>query len=387
MPTTTLATITASIDAVAARTDSAGTPVSPDWKAEERRIGNMILSEGVITPNAGFKVVAGAGGTMNVVVGSGSAEVDIACVEGIDPGQGNYLVRLDDVTKTITLAAALVGDSRVDEIYLVVRDNAYDSASRTLPYLAVRQGDAGGAAPGPDAGWKSYLKLASISIPAAAPDILACTITDNRVYSGIAMQFGGLVPTGALTQYAGVSAPEGYLLCDGTAVSRTTYARLFAIIGTTYGVGDGSTTFGLPDLRQRFPLGKAASGTGSVLGSTGGAIDHTHTGPSHTHTGPSHTHSVNVASTTTSSDGSHSHTTNAPIGDFQTLYQTIASADISDVEDHTHTTNSTGAHTHTVDPASVTSGSGGTGNTGASGTGATGSANPPYLVLNYIIKT
>ena len=52
---------------------------------------------------------------------------------------------------------------------------------------------------------------------------------------------------------------------------------MFAILGTTYGVGDGSTTFNLPNLQQRFPLGKAASGTGSTLGGTGGAIDHLHT--------------------------------------------------------------------------------------------------------------
>lgn len=70
--------------------------------------------------------------------------------------------------------------------------------------------------------------------------------------------------------------PSGFLLCNGSAISRTTYVKLFDIIGTTFGVGDGSTTFNLPDFRQRFPLGKAASGTGSALGGTGGAIDHTH---------------------------------------------------------------------------------------------------------------
>src|SRR5690606_38844077 len=97
--------------------------------------------------------------------------------------------------------------------------------------------------------------------------------------------------------FAGAVAPGGYLLADGTAVSRTTFARLFAAIGTTFGAGDGATTFNLPDMRQRFPLGKAASGTGNVLGQTGGAIDHTHAGPSHTHTNPN-----------TGSAGAHTHT-------------------------------------------------------------------------------
>jgi microcystin-dependent protein len=59
-------------------------------------------------------------------------------------------------------------------------------------------------------------------------------------------------------------------------VSRSTYAALFAAIGIAYGAGNGTTTFNLPDLRQRFPLGKAASGTGATLGGTGGAIDHIH---------------------------------------------------------------------------------------------------------------
>lgn len=88
-----------------------------------------------------------------------------------------------------------------------------------------------------------------------------------------------LVPPGVISAYGGTSAPSGYLLCDGTAVSRITYAALFAVLGTTYGAGDGSTTFNVPDLRQRFPLGKSAAGTGATLGGTGGAIDHAHGSP------------------------------------------------------------------------------------------------------------
>lgn len=89
-----------------------------------------------------------------------------------------------------------------------------------------------------------------------------------------------IVPSGALLPYGGAASPSAdWLLCDGSAVSRTTYAVLFAIIGTAYGAGDGSTTFNLPDLRQRFPMGKAITGTGNVLGVTGGTIDHIHNSP------------------------------------------------------------------------------------------------------------
>lgn len=120
-------------------------------------------------------------------------------------------------------------------------------------------------------------------------------------------------PTGVILNYGGTSAPSGYFLCDGSAVSRTTYSALFAVIGTTFGSGDGSTTFNIPDTRQRFVLNKANAGTGSALGATGGAIDHVHTvDPPNTTTGapsgnvaatilagsaasPTHTHDVNIA--------------------------------------------------------------------------------------------
>lgn len=68
--------------------------------------------------------------------------------------------------------------------------------------------------------------------------------------------------TGQLVESAGTTVPAGFLACDGSAVSRTTYSALFSFIGTTWGVGDGSTTFNVPDLRGRATIG---SGTGSGL--------------------------------------------------------------------------------------------------------------------------
>jgi microcystin-dependent protein len=68
------------------------------------------------------------------------------------------------------------------------------------------------------------------------------------------------IVTGSLIAFAGATAPQGYVLCDGRAVSRTTYAALFMTIGTTYGTGDGSTTFNVPDLRGRAVFGADAMG-------------------------------------------------------------------------------------------------------------------------------
>jgi len=109
--------------------------------------------------------------------------------------------------------------------------------------------------------------------------------------------------TGTVLPFAGAASPTGWLLCYGQAVSRVTYAALFAVIGTTYGAGDGSTTFNVPDLRGRVAAGMdnmggtaanrlTNSGTGNpgvngaTLGATGGADRHTLGAaemPSHTH--------------------------------------------------------------------------------------------------------
>lgn len=68
-----------------------------------------------------------------------------------------------------------------------------------------------------------------------------------------------VMPVGCVIPFAGAAAPTGWLLCQGQAVSRTTYAQLFSVIGTTYGSGDGSTTFNLPDMRGRVAVGSDAN--------------------------------------------------------------------------------------------------------------------------------
>lgn len=122
------------------------------------------------------------------------------------------------------------------------------------------------------------------------------------------------MPSGSVISYAGSSAPTGWLLCFGQTVSRSTYAALFAAIGTTYGAGDGLTTFALPDLRGRAVAGKDDMGgtsanrltglsggvDGDVLGAAGGLETHTLT----TAQMPLHGHPVRISPTTQSSASS-----------------------------------------------------------------------------------
>ena len=118
--------------------------------------------------------------------------------------------------------------------------------------------------------------------------VSSTTTVDNLSADLLDGQHGTFyAPTGMITQFAGATAPNGWLICDGTAVSRTTYSALFAVIGTSYGAGNGSTTFGVPDLRGRVPVGKN-SGTFGTLGNTGGTETHTLT----TTEMPSHQHSI-----------------------------------------------------------------------------------------------
>lgn len=101
-------------------------------------------------------------------------------------------------------------------------------------------------------------------------DVNTGEIEQIRSIGNVLLQTTIIQPAGIIQMYAGSTAPTNWLLCDGTAVSRTTYSSLFSAIGTNYGVGNGSTTFNLPNLTNRMAMGKGA-GSFATLGSTGGA--------------------------------------------------------------------------------------------------------------------
>jgi microcystin-dependent protein len=129
-------------------------------------------------------------------------------------------------------------------------------------------------------------------------EIRVDTIT-NSAGTGAPSFTGGLVP-GMVAAFARTTAPTGWLACDGSAVSRTTYAALFAAISTTYGVGDGSTTFNLPDCRGVFMRGAGSQTISGIVhtGTQGTTQNDQVQGHYHSVSDPGHTHNLQFASAT-----------------------------------------------------------------------------------------
>ena len=186
----------------------------------------------------------------------------------------------------------------------------------------------------------------------AAPTAAAGTNTTQIATTAFVAQ--NAVLSGALLMWPTASAPTGYLLCDGTAVSRTTYAALFAVIGTTFGAGDTTTTFNLPDYRGRMPIGVSGS---YALAATGGAATTTLSTPNL----PSHTHSI--------TDPGHSHGVLTYRGGGP---ENWISGSYSASPVNTYTTNSA--------VTGITA-------TDATGSGTAATTISPYLAINFIIKT
>jgi microcystin-dependent protein len=182
-----------------------------------------------------------------------------------------------------------------------------------------------------------------------APTAAAGTNTTQIATTAFVTQ--NAVLTGVLLMWPTSTAPTGYLNCAGAAVSRTTYAALFAVIGTTFGVGDGSTTFNLPNYTSRMPYG-------TTIGATGGSANAVVV--SHTHT-----------ATSSVSDPGHAHS--LPSVFYQSSPNGFAGAGgVGQV------VNATGGQVTGVTVATSVS------TEGVSGTNAN---LPPYLGINFIIKT
>jgi microcystin-dependent protein len=211
-------------------------------------------------------------------------------------------------------------------------------------------------------------------------------------------------PVGSILSYAGITAPNGWLLCDGSEINKTTYSNLYSVVGTLYGASVNPNNFKLPNLVNRIPVGKGNTNSIGDIGGNDKITLSVNQVPSHTHTGStvnsvSHTHTG-----TTNNNGTHNHSINDPghshsqwtvnddfnnsggnppsfTGDSagsRTWYNINASTtgiSINNSGDHNHTftTNADGIHNHTF-------------TTDATGSGSEIDVRNKYIVLNYIIR-
>lgn len=210
---------------------------------------------------------------------------------------------------------------------------------------------------------------------------LSASLNDDPNFATtVANALAALVPAGTINQTARATAPSGYLLCDGSAVSRTTYSALFDAIGTAYGSGDGSTTFNIPNLKGRVPVGYDPSQTEfDALGETGGAKTHTlsiNEMPSHTHVQDSHNHTQN----------SHNHIQDAHVHSGTPIQGqiTVNGGSSYGVWGQYGLQNS-GSTTATNQPATATNNPTTATNQNTGG-GQAHNNLQPYVVLNYMIK-
>jgi microcystin-dependent protein len=232
--------------------------------------------------------------------------------------------------------------SDLDANFTTVADgvNGIGNGTNALANVAVTGGTINGAVIG-----------GSNAVAGTFTTVNASTITATT-YTG-----GGIAPTGSLTMWAGAvaSPPTGWLACNGANVSRSTYSALFAVIGTSFGIGDNSTTFTLPNLLNRFPVGAGDTYARAATGGSANAIvvSHTHTANSAV-TDPGHDHLVWRAGS--NGDGGAFGAWGA-----NTAPQFPSGSNVTGI-----------TVTTTIDTA------------GASGTNAN---LPPYVAVGYIIKT
>lgn len=335
----------------------------PDSRDFHDIIAQAFAGTGVVT---GCAVTAQGAPNMTVAVAAGSVSVAgvITAVTG-----GN-----------VTIIAADATNPRFD---LICVDNTGAKSSIS--------GFAAAAPVFPDPAGK--VVLASVRVPAGAASINSSKIVDKRL---TAVVVPATEATGVIKSFAGSAAPAGYLLCNGAAVSRTTYGTLYALIGNTYGAGDGSTTFNVPDGQGRTLVGVGTNTDVNALGASDGLViasrspKHNSTNnfaitngltANHNLTLPDHLHgpgslSGNIDATNIQMEGNYrqGNSGGAMIDDLNNRHVTISG-------------NTDNPMSHPAVNGAVSLG-GSIGISGGIGPGGTRPGDTPaFLVVNYIIKT
>lgn len=223
-------------------------------------------------------------------------------------------------------------------------------------------------------------------------------------------QLDSLLPVGSVIDFAGTTAPTGWLLCYGQAISRSEYAALFAAIGTTWGVGDGTTTFNVPDCRGRVRAGRdnmggtdaerlsdfwgvdartlgESFGTASHELATAELAQHSHSVTGTAASAGTHAHTV-TASGTTASAGDHNH--QIALNNVGSV-QPVAAANSGASPTAVQNTSTNGAHTHSVSVSGGTSNAGAhthnvTGTAANTGSGDAHTNTQPTIIFNTIIR-
>jgi microcystin-dependent protein len=283
---------------------------------------------------------------------------------------------------------------RIDRVVVQIRDSlvagggdtSQDAKFRVIsgtPTSGATLGNLSGAAAVPS----NCFLIGNVLVAAGATSLTAPNL-DQTVMATAALNVAvpevDVLPLGIPYPYCGSAAPTGFLLCDGTAVSRTTYANLFAVLGVSYGAGNGSTTFNLPDMRGRIPVGLGTHVDVNALGDNEGEATVGNRRPKHKHTvsiatQAAHSHG---ASGSTSSGGSHDHSYTSPTG-----YGTaLGGPDQGVIPGATGaTTSSDGSHSHSV---SVDIDDGGSHSHSGSTVGPTSAVPtdaPAYMTFNWIM--
>ena len=219
-------------------------------------VANSVLVTGVVTSNGGYSTPA------------------------------NVYANNINVTNTLTLQNLIAQQSTVSSVQagsFTISGNTISSTDSTInvdPY----PGGVGG---------NFNISAANTTVNGAIYSTGSITATEYYGDGSNLTNLPTVMPSGSILMWGTVTPPSGYFLCNGQAISRSTNPDLFAILGTTYGAGDGSTTFNLPNFTNYFPVG---AGNAYSAGSTGGSTDaivvsHTHTA---TVTDPGHSHLSNA---------------------------------------------------------------------------------------------